>query len=122
MQRFRRKVELLVDELRKVAEIKVLTPAGTFYVFPDVSAICRRLSITSHGLAMYLLEAADEQVGVACLGGECFGPAGQGFIRFSCAEPDDRLRQAVAFLADAVTRDERARHYLKENPKYRLIV
>ena len=48
---------------------------GTFYAFPDVSAHCRRLGITSHGLAMFLLEAADDKKGVACLGGECFGPA-----------------------------------------------
>ncbi len=75
---FKKKVELLVGELRKVPDVKVLMPAGTFYVFPDVSAICRRLGITSHGLAMFLLEAADDNKGVACLGGECFGPAGQG--------------------------------------------
>ncbi len=52
-------------------------PAGTFYVFPDVRAICNRLGITSHGLALYLLEGADDQFGVACLGGECFGEAGR---------------------------------------------
>src|SRR5262249_22693681 len=69
MQRFRKKVEVLVEELRRLAEVKVLMPAGTFYVFPDVSAICRRLGITSHGLAMYLLEGADDHFGVACLGG-----------------------------------------------------
>jgi aspartate aminotransferase len=120
MQRFRKKVELLVGELRQVEGVKVLMPAGTFYAFPDVSAICARLGITSHGLAMYLLEGADDRFGVACLGGECFGPAGQGFIRFSCAEPDERLRQAVAFLKEAVTRTERVGCYLEANPKYRL--
>jgi aspartate aminotransferase len=119
MQRFRKKVELLVEDLRRVPDVKVLMPAGTFYVFPDVSAICRRLGITSHGLAMFLLEAADDHFGVACLGGECFGPAGQGFLRFSCAEPDDRLRAAVKFLAEAVTRKERVGNYLESNPKYR---
>ena len=120
MQQFRRKVELLVAALRRVEGVKVLMPAGTFYVFPDVSALCRRLGITSHGLAMYLLEGADDRFGVACLGGECFGPAGQGFLRFSCAEPDDRLVRAVEFLADAVTRTERVAQYLAANPKYRL--
>src|SRR5438876_6243745 len=95
-------------------------PAGTFYVFPEVSAICRRLGIRSHGLAMFLLEGADDRFGVACLGGECFGAAGQGFLRFSCAEPDERLRQAVAFLADAITRGDRVRRYLDANPKYQL--
>jgi aspartate aminotransferase len=119
MQRFRSKVELLVAELREVEDVTVLMPAGTFYVFPNVSAICRRLGITSHGLAMYLLEAADDRLGVACLGGECFGPAGQGFLRFSCAEPDERLRQAVAFFREAVSRTTRVHGYLDGHPKYR---
>jgi aspartate aminotransferase len=122
MGRFRKKVELLAAALRRVEGVRVLLPAGTFYVFPDVSAVCGRLGITSHGLAMFLLEAADERLGVACLGGECFGPAGQGFLRFSCAEPDDRLEQAVAFLAVAVTRTDRVRKYLEANPRYRLAV
>jgi aspartate aminotransferase len=120
MGRFRRKVELLVEDLRRVDGVKVFVPAGTFYVFPDVSAICQRLGIRSHGLAMYLLEAADDRLGVACLGGECFGAAGQGFLRFSCAEPDDHLRRAVAFLAEAVTRTERVEQYLRTHPRYRL--
>jgi aspartate aminotransferase len=119
MCEFRRKVGLLVDELRQVAGVTVLMPAGTFYVFPNVQPICDRLGITSHGLAMYLLEGADEKQGVACLGGECFGAAGSGFLRFSCAEPDDRLARAVRFLADAVTRTDRVRAFLEANPKYR---
>jgi aspartate aminotransferase len=120
MGRFRKKVELLVESLRQVPEVKVRMPAGTFYAFPDVSAICRRLGVTSHGLAMFLLEAANDRRGVACLGGECFGPAGQGFLRFSCAEPDDRLLAAVAFLREAVQRADRLARYLEANPKYRL--
>jgi aspartate aminotransferase len=119
MARFQQKVELLVSELRKMDGVKVLLPAGTFYVFPDVSAICERLRIRSHGLAMYLLEAADDQKGVACLGGECFGAAGQGFIRFSCAEPDERLAEAIRFFAEAVTRKERVERYIQAHPKYR---
>ena len=120
MQKFHRKVELLVAELRKVEGVQVLMPVGTFYVFPDVSAICKRLGIRSHGLAMYLLEGADDAKGVACLGGECFGLAGQGFLRFSCAEPDERLVEAVKFLAEAVTRTDRVKKYLEGNPKYRV--
>ncbi len=119
MGRFKKKVELLVGALKKVPGVTVLMPAGTFYVFPDVSPICERLKITSHGLAMFLLEAADDAKGVACLGGECFGPAGRGFLRFSCAEPDERLLEAVAFLAEAVGREGRVKKYLEANPKYR---
>ncbi len=120
MQRFKKKVELLVSELKKLDGVTVIMPAGTFYVFPNVQPICRKLGITSHGLAMYLLEGADDKKGVACLGGECFGPAGQGFLRFSCAEPDDRLVQAVAFLKDTITRTERVQTYLEGHAKYRL--
>jgi aspartate aminotransferase len=103
-----------------VEGVKVLMPAGAFYAFPDVSQICERLGLTSHGLAMYLLEGADDARGVACLGGECFGAAGRGFLRFSCAEPDDRLVAAVKFLADAVTRTDRVKAYLDSHPQYRL--
>ena len=34
MQRFKKKVELLVDDLKKVDGVSVFMPAGTFYVFP----------------------------------------------------------------------------------------
>jgi len=120
MRKFKAKVELLVGEFRKVPDVTVLMPKGTFYVFPRVEPICRRLGITSHGLAMYLLEGADDKRGVACLGGECFGAAGHGFLRFSCAEPDERLVQAVAFFADAITRTDRVKAYLDSHPKYRV--
>ena len=120
MAKFHRKVELLVGALRTVEGVTVLMPAGTFYVFPDVSPICERLGIRSHGLAMYLLEGADDRRGVACLGGECFGPAGAGFLRFSCAEPDDRLLAAVEFVREAITRTDRVAAYLAAHPKYRL--
>src|SRR5205814_3926516 len=119
MAKFYAKVKLLVAELRTVKDVTVLMPAGTFYVFPKVEAICKRLGITSHGLAMYLLEGADDKRGVACLGGECFGAAGKGFLRFSCAEPDERLVEAVKFFAEAITRMDRVKAYLDANAKYR---
>jgi aspartate aminotransferase len=118
MERFRRKVERLCDGLERVDGFRVIRPAGTFYVFPDVRAICNRLQITSHGLALYLLEEADDHFGVACLGGECFGEAGQGFLRFSCAEPDELIDLAMEFLPKAIDRDDRIRRYLEANPQY----
>ncbi|MCS7017055.1 MAG: aminotransferase class I/II-fold pyridoxal phosphate-dependent enzyme [Gemmatales bacterium] len=122
MAQFRRKVEILVRGLQKIDGIRVQMPAGTFYAFPDVSVWCRRYGITSHGLAMYLLEGADDRFGVACLGGECFGEAGLGFVRFSCAEPDERLEQAVAFIGEALERSHRVREFLEQHPHYRLTV
>ncbi len=120
MQEFRRKIELLVAALGRVEGITCAMPGGTFYAFPSVAGVCNRLGITSHGLAMYLLEGADPKRGVACLGGECFGEAGAGFLRLSCAEPDDRLSTAVDFIAAAVTRGDRVSGYLAGHPEYRL--
>lgn len=120
MARFREKVKRISEGLARVDGFRVVPPAGTFYVFPDVRAVCNRLGITSHGLALYLLEAADDRFGVACLGGECFGEAGRGFLRFSCAEPDERIDQAMAFLPRALERLDRVRRYLEANPQYAL--
>jgi aspartate aminotransferase len=120
MRLFRAKVEILVSGLNRIEGVGCLDPGGTFYVFPSVAPICNRLGITSHGLAMYLLEGADDKLGVACLGGECFGDAGHGFLRFSCAEPNDRLRKAIEFLPFAFSQPDRAERFLHENPRFRL--
>ena len=120
MKQFRRKIEILVDGLNRIEGIRCLDPGGTFYVFPCVADICNRLRITSHGLAMYLLEGADDQFGIACLGGECFGDAGQGFLRLSCAEPDERLRKALQFLPTALERSDRVYAFLEERPEFAL--
>ncbi len=122
MQDFHRKVRLLVTGLQTIDGVDCQMPGGTFYVFPSVVAICNRHGITSHGLAMYLLEWADDRIGVACLGGECFGAAGAGFLRLSCAQPDDRLMDAVAFIAKATTRDDQVAAYLAAHPEHRLAV
>jgi aspartate aminotransferase len=120
MARFQNKVQRLSAGLAGIDGVRVVPPCGTFYVFPDVKPICNRLGLTSHGLALYLLEAADDRFGVACLGGECFGPAGAGFLRFSCAEPDERIDQAVAFLPDAFGRTDRAAAFRDQHPEYAL--
>jgi aspartate aminotransferase len=118
MNRFRHKMERLAAGLERIDGFRVVHPAGTFYVFPDVRAVCNDLHITSHGLALYLLQGADDYFGVACLGGECFGQAGSGFIRFSCSEPDERIDQAIAFLPQALARRDRVQEFLARNPQY----
>lgn len=120
MRRFQAQVELLTAGLNRIEGFKALPPSATFYVFPNVKPVCNRLGITSHGLAMYLLEGADDKFGVACLGGECFGEAGAGFLRFSCAEPNERLQQALDFLPVAISRTDKVAAYLEQHPKFRL--
>ena len=120
MGEFREKVVLLTEGLNAIDGVHSLDPTATFYVFPNVAPICNRLGLKSHGLAMYLLEGADDGFGIACLGGECFGEAGAGFLRFSCAEPNERLQQALDFLPEAISRQDRIDAYLSDHPEYRL--
>ena len=120
MDKFRDKVALLTEGLNRIDGFHALEPRATFYVFPNVASVCNRLRITSHGLALYLLEGADDQFGVACLGGECFGAAGAGFLRLSCAASDERLEQALDFIPTAIGREDKVRTFLEARPELRL--
>lgn len=120
MEQFREKVVLLTEGLNRIDGFHSLPPTATFYVFPNVVEICNRLGVTSHGLALFLLEGADDDFGIACLGGECFGEAGAGFLRFSCAESNERIEQALAFLPEAISRTDRLAAWLDKRPEHRL--
>jgi aspartate aminotransferase len=120
MRKFRDKVLLLTAGLNRIEGFNTLDPTATFYVFPNVAPVCNRLGVTSHGLALFMLQGADDEFGIACLGGECFGQAGAGFLRFSCAEPNDRLQKALDFIPTALERTERLEAWLGKNPQYRL--
>ena len=120
MGKFREKVVLLTEGLNRIDGIHSLPPTATFYVFPNVAPICNRLGVTSHGLALFMLQGADDKFGVACLGGECFGEAGAGFLRFSCAEPNERIQKALDFIPVAISRKDRLAKWLEKNPQYRL--
>jgi aspartate aminotransferase len=120
MQKFREKVVLLTEGLNRIDGFRALDPTATFYVFPNVTRVCNELGVTSHGLALYMLQGADDRFGIACLGGECFGQAGAGFLRFSCAEPNERLQQALEFIPKAIARKDRLAAWLAKNPQYRL--
>ena len=122
MEAFAKKVDLLAGGLHEIPGVRVVPPAGTFYVFPNVKQICNEFGLTSAGLAAYLLEGADDEFGVACLGGECFGAAGGGFLRFSCAEPDDRIAQAIEFTANAFADAGRLRRFVAERPELRAAI
>ena len=43
-----------------------------------------------------------------------------GFLRFSCAEPNNRLKQALDFIPTAISRKDRLAAWLEQNPQYRL--
>jgi aspartate aminotransferase len=70
MLKFREKVVLLTQGLNRIDGFRTLDPTATFYVFPNVAPVCNRLGVTSHGLAMFMLQGADDRFGIASLGGD----------------------------------------------------
>ena len=119
MASFPDKLTHMVEALNAIPSVDCLFPGGSFYVFPNVMMICNRHGISSHGLAMYLLEGADRDVGIACLGGECFGEAGAGFIRLSSSLPLEELLAGIKFMAHAFEDDAAVRTYLNAKPEYK---
>lgn len=107
------RLRMFVDQLNTIDGVDCPMPGGSFYVFPCVKKICSRLGLSSHALAMYLLQGADEKRGVACLGGECFGDQGSGFLRLTVTEPPERLTMAVEFIKDAVSRVDHVEKFLR---------
>ena len=96
---FDRRRKLIVGELSKIAGVKVPTPQGAFYVYPDVTGLLGRewggtRIETSLELADYILDKAE----VAVVPGEAFGPSG--FLRLSYALGDDQLLEGVKRLQE----------------------
>ena len=121
MLKFREKVELLTDGLNRIDGFRALDPTATFYVFPNVARVCNKLGVTSHGLALYLLQGADDEFGVACLGGECFGAGRRRLpaLQLRRAERAACSRRSTSF-PKAIARTDRLAAWLDKNPQYRL--
>ncbi|MBC5829539.1 MAG: pyridoxal phosphate-dependent aminotransferase [Candidatus Eremiobacteraeota bacterium] len=93
---FRSRRDRLVHGLNKIPKLSCTMPEGAFYAFPNVSNFTR----DDKDLAQFLLYEA----GVACLGGSCFGKAGEGFVRFSYAASLDDIDVALAKLTQYLPR------------------
>jgi aspartate/methionine/tyrosine aminotransferase len=83
---FRARRDLAYEVLQALPGVRVHRPAGTFYIFPDVSQIAK----DSLQFAIDLLE--DEQVLV--VPGETFGSSGTGCLRLALTVNEGRLEEA----------------------------
>lgn len=91
---YRKRRDLLVSLLNQVPGVRVATPPGAFYVFPNVQALGR----PSKEIAMRLVEEA----GVGAVHGSAFGPAGEGYLRLAYACSEDDIREGVRRMADVL--------------------
>ena len=91
---FNRRRKLIVGLLNEVPGFNCPTPQGAFYVYPSVKGalgkpIRGKVANTSAELATIILE----EVEVAAVPGEAFGPSG--YLRFSYATSDEDIVEGI---------------------------
>jgi aspartate/methionine/tyrosine aminotransferase len=99
---YRRRRDLLVSLLQEIPGVRVASPPGAFYVFPNVQALGR----PSKEIAMRLVAEA----GVGAVHGSAFGAAGEGYVRLAYACSEDDIREGVSRMASVLARPGAAPH------------
>jgi aspartate aminotransferase len=84
---FRRRRDVLVDGLNSLPGVTCPLPKGAFYAFPNISGT----GMTSQEFEIGLLNEA----GVSALSGTSFGAYGEGYARFSFANTQENIREAL---------------------------
>lgn len=97
---FERRRDLIVSLAKEIEGLRVNTPQGAFYLFPEVSSFIGKkykdYEIKNSGdYVMYLLQEAH----VACVDGEAF--CAPGYMRLSYATSDDNIREAMRRIKEA---------------------
>lgn len=88
MASFKTRRDIIVDGLNDIPGISCLSPAGAFYVFPNVTELDDPCDV--------LATRCMEEAGVAVLSGTAFGAYGEGYLRLSSANSVENINEALA--------------------------
>ena len=91
---YTRRRDILIDGLNAIPGIKCIKSPGSFYAFSNIKSFGKK----SVDFAIELLKEA----GVVAVPGSAFGSMGEGYLRFSFANSDENLREAVRRIAKHV--------------------
>ncbi len=99
---FDRRRKLIVGLLNEIPGFVCPTPTGAFYVYPSVKGVLGttirgKTPKTSAELATLILE----EVEVAAVPGEAFGPSG--YLRFSYATSDEDIVEGIGRIKNLIT-------------------
>ena len=86
IEEYRKRVFYGAERINQLKNMSVLTPKGTFYLFPNI----KETGLTSHKVSERILKEAH----VLTLPGNAFGNAGEGYIRIACTVEVDQLKEA----------------------------
>jgi len=90
---YKRRRDCLWEALNAMG-LKTLKPSGAFYMFPDITST----GMDDETFAVRLLK----ERGVACVPGGAFGECGRGHVRMSYATSLEKIKVAIARMADFV--------------------
>lgn len=91
---FKRRRDVIVQELNSIPNLSCQIPLGAFYVFPNI----KKTGWKSKAFADHLLDEA----GVAVLSGTSFGRYGEGFVRISYANSLENIKEGLSGIRKAV--------------------
>ena len=94
MAEFKARRDMFVKGLNELPGFKCLKPKGAFYVFPNITGTGKK----SKEIEEYLLDKA----GVAGLSGTSFGSYGEGYLRFSYANSQEKLNRALELIREVL--------------------
>ncbi len=86
IEEYRKRVFYGAERINQLKNMSVMTPKGTFYLFPNI----KETGLTSHKVSERILKEAH----VLTLPGNAFGNAGEGYIRIACTVEVDQLKEA----------------------------
>ena len=99
--KFRR--DLIIKLLSEIEKLKINTPEGAFYIFPDISryigtSYMKYKILNANDLAMFLLE----DCGVATVSGSAFGA--EKHLRISYAASESELTKACTLIKNSLNK------------------
>ena len=84
---FKRRANLMYTKLNKIKGFSCQKPNGAFYCFPNI----KETKKNSTEIQNFLLD----NLSVATVAGPSFGEYGEGYLRFSCANSDTVIDEAI---------------------------
>ncbi len=107
LEEYRKRRDFLYRELNTLEGVRAKSPAGAFYVFPNIKEILEERNLSTEEFAMQLLR----KTGVVIIPGSAFPhEAGRGYLRISYTLPLKAIMKGL----------ERFKEFLdSENPKVR---
>ncbi len=94
---FKRRSELMFNLINDIEVLSCQKSKGAFYNFANIKN-SKMTSIDFQNIAL-------EKYGVACIAGTSFGKFGEGYIRFSCANSDENIIEALKRISKMLLND-----------------